>query len=310
MINFTVYTFQFGPIVPGPNTLPFPLEFDPDEVMTRKNDIFENLFADLDELKIYPDKKSTVPLPIEAVHNKNIIMFYLGDPRPVTLIKKEGKRFLNKPDTTSPNCMIIIDNRHDEQRILIQRKRSVFNGNTDKIATMLQQSFNRKLTTEHLYIEIGHEYPPVVFWNYIKSQPQGIKSIKLCIPFPNLPRVAEEIDKVDDIFEQMNSDYHSSMVIQIDAAEGGILTGLDENDPRLQYFLSANAKCGRYALVKAAGRKTYYVCGKKDHMSQSLDDKIAKLTANDFVGDMWGDTYAYVGEQIKDPATTTKISSK
>ena len=310
MTNFTVYTFQFGPIVPGPNSLPFPLEFDPDEVMTRKNEIFETLFADLDALEIYPDKESNVPLPIEAVHNKNIIMFYLGDPKTVTLIKKEGKRFLSKPDTTTPNCMVIIDNRHEEQRILIQRKRDVFNGNTDKIAAMLQQSFNRKLSKEHLYMEIGHEYPPVVFWNYIKSQPQGIKSIKLYIPFPNLPRVAEEIDKVDDVFEQMNSDYHSSMVIQIDAAEGGILTGLDENDPRLQYFLAANAKCGKYALVKAAGRKSYYECGKKDHMSQPLDDKIAKMTANDFAGDIWADTYAYVGEQIKDPAAFAKIATK
>ena len=301
MVNFRVYTYQFGPIVPGPNSLPFPLECDPDEVMKRKNEIFEMLFADLDSLEIYPAKDSTIPLPIEAVHNKSIIMFKLGDPRPVTLIKKEGKRFQDKSDTTSPHCMIIIDNRHNEQRILIQSKRDVFNGNTDRIAAMLQFSFNRKLSKEHLYMEIGHEYPPVVFWNYIKSQPQGIKSIKLCIPFPNLPRVSDEVDNVDKVFEQMNNDYHSSMVIQIDAAEGGVLTGLDENDPRLQYFLAANAKCGRYALVKAAGRKSYYECGKKDHMSQQLDDRIAKMTANDFAGELWDTTYSYVADQIKDP---------
>lgn len=301
MINFRDYTYQFGPIVPGPNSLPFPMDFDPDEVMKRKNEIFEALFADLDALEIYPAKDSTVPLPIEAVHNKNIIMFKLGDPRQVTLIKKEGKRFQDKPDTTSPHCMIILDNRHNEQRILIQCKRNVFNGNTDKIAAMLQLSFNRKLSKEHLYMEIGHEYPPVVFWNYIKSQPQGIKSIRLCIPFPNLPRVSDEVDNVDEIFEKMNNDYHSSMVIQIDAAEGGILTGLDENDPRLQYFLAANAKCGKYALVKAAGRKSYYECGKKDHMTQQLDDRIAKMTANDFAGELWSTTYSYVAEQIKDP---------
>lgn len=298
MINFRVYTYQFGPIVPGPNSLPFPIEFDPDEVMTRKNELFESLFADLDALEIYPDKESMVPLPIEAIYNKNIIMFKLGDPKTVTLIKKEGKRFQDKSDTTSPHCMIIIDNRHGEQRILIQRKRDVFNGNTDKISAMLQFSFNKKLSKEHLYMEIGHEYPPVVFWNYIKSQAQGIKSIKLFIPFPNLPRISDEVDNVDKVFEQMNNDYHSSMVIQIDAAEGGVLTGLDENDPRLQYFLAANAKCGRYALVKAAGRKSYYECGKKDHMSQQLDDRIAKMTANDFAGELWDTTYSYVADQI------------
>lgn len=80
-----------------------------------------------------------------------------------------------------------------------------------------------------------------------------------------------------------------------------MLTGLDENDPRLQYFLAANAKCGRYALVKTAGRKTYCECGKKDHMSQQVDDRVARMTANDFAGELWSTTYSYVAEQIKDP---------
>lgn len=301
MINFPVYTFQFGPIVPAPDSLQFPIDFDPDEVMTRKNQIFENIFADLENLAIYEDKDSTMPLPIEAVRNKEIIMFYLGEPKNINIVKRNAGHFLDTKDTTYPNCMIIIDNRSTMQHIFIQKKKAVFNGNTDKIAEMLQRSFNRVLSKEHLYMEIGHEYPPVAFWNYIKSQPQGIKSIKLWIPFPNLPRIAENIDKVDTVFEQMNNDYHSSMVIQIDAAEGGILTGLDENDPRLKYFLEANAKCGKYAMVKAAGKRAYYPCGKKDHMSQPMEDKMAGYKANDFQGDMFGHEYEYLLDQLKDP---------
>lgn len=300
MTNFTVYTFQFGPIVPAPGDLQFPIEFDPDKVMENKNETFEKLFEDLDNLAIYETKDSTTPLPIEAVRNKEIIMFYLGDPTPITIVKKDGKVFYNKQDTTNPYCMVIIDNRSTMQRIFIQGKKGVFNSNTDRIAEMLQRSFNRVLSKDHLYIEIGHEYPPVAFWNYIKSQPQGIKSVKLWIPFPNLPRVAETVDQVDDVFEKMNSDFHSSMMIQIDAAEGGILTGLDENDPRLKYFLEANAKCGKYAMVKAAGRRAYYPCGKKDHLSQPMDDKVAGYKANDFNGDMFGDEYKFLLEQIAD----------
>lgn len=301
MINFPVYTFQFGPIVPAPDSLQFPLDFDPDEVMARKNTIFEKLFTNMDNLAIYEDWDSTTPLPTEAVRNKEIIMFYLGEPKPISIVRRKNGHFQDTSDTTYPYCMIIIDNRSSMQRIFIQKKRSVFNGNTDKIAEMLEGSFNRILPREHLYMEIGHEYPPVAFWNYVNSQPQGIKSVKLWIPFPNLPRIAENIDKVDDIFERMNKDYHSSMIIQIDAAEGGILTGLDENDPRLKYFLEANAKCGKFAMVKAAGKRAYYPCGKKDHMSQPMDDRVAGYRSDDFSSDMFGDEYRFLLEQLSDP---------
>lgn len=254
MTDFTVYNFHLGTAAQGSSS------FDPDDVMTRRNEIFESLFADFGTLSVYPDLEMSVPLPIEAVHNREIIMFYLGDPG---------------TETGTSNCMVIIDNRRDMECILIQRKRSAFNGNTDKIAEMLQRSFNLRLSHEHLRIHI---------------------------PFPAQPRVAEAIDKVDDVFGKMNR----SMMIRTDAAEDGILTGLDVSDPRLQFFLAANAKSGK--LDMTAGLKTYYDYGNKLHRTRSIDDRIATMTARDFEGGVSSDTYSYVIQQINDPTACAKTA--
>lgn len=102
MVNLPVYTFQFGPIVPAPDSLQFPIDFAPDEVMTRKNQIFEDIFADLENLAIYENKDSTIPLPIKAVRNKEIIMFYLGEPKNINIVKRNGGHFLDTKDTPIP----------------------------------------------------------------------------------------------------------------------------------------------------------------------------------------------------------------
>lgn len=297
MAKFILYTYQFGPIVPGPDSLPFKVDFNTEEVMAKKNELFERLFADFNALCLR-DGKELEDLPLEGANNKQFIIFHLGDPKKVSLDKNVNGKFVKSFDTTSPHCMILIDNRKDVQRIYIEKKRAAFGGNTDRIAKILQSSFNTKLRNEHLYIEIGHEYSENAFWKFIKSKPLGIKSIRFYIPYPNLPRISDQVLDVDEKLVQLNKRHNSQTLLQMDAAKDGILAGLDPEDPTLQRLLKASARSGKYVPVKPVGQKGYTLCGKKSHLSVELPDKISQLKAEDFKGDLFGNNIEYIADLL------------
>ena len=299
MAKFILYTYQFGPIVPGPESIPYPLDFNPDEIMAKKNELFEGLFADFNALCLRDGKESEEqPLPLEGANNKQFIIFHLGDPKKVSLHKNVNGKFVKTFDTTSPHCMILIDNRKDIQRIYIEKKKAAFGGNTDRIARILEHGFNAKLRNEHLYMEIGHEYSENAFWDYIKSKPLGIKSIRFYIPYPNLPRVSDAVLRVDENIVQLNKRHNSQALLQMDAAEGGILAGLTPENADIQGLLSSNARAGKYVPVQPVGQKSYTLCGKKSHLSVDLPDKMSQLTAEDFKDHLFGDNMEYIANHL------------
>lgn len=299
MARFIIYTYQFGPIVPGPDSIHFPLDFNPNEIMAKKNELFEGLFADFNTLCLWDGKESEeLPLPLEGIINKQFISFHLGDPKKVPLEKIVDGKFVKTFDTTSPHCMILIDNRKDIQRIYIEKKKAAFGGNTERIAKILEYSFNAKLRNEHLYMEIGHEYSENTFWDYIKSKPLGIKSIRFYIPYPNLSRVSDAVLRVDENIVQLNKRHNSQTLLQMDAAEGGILAGLTPDNPDIQGLLSSNARAGKYVPVQPVGQKSYTLCGKRSPLSVDLPDKMSQLTAEDFKDHLFGDNMEYIASLL------------
>lgn len=291
MAKFIVYTYQFGPIVPEKQTLPFEPEtpIDTDALMARKGEIFEQIFADFKRVRIFEGKESDPKmLPIEGVNNKRLILFHLGDPKriPLVTISEEGK-FVNSSAPSAPHCLIIIDNRKDVQRIYIEKKQAAFNANTDRIAKALERSFNCQLRKEHLYMKINHEYSSTAFWDFIKSHECGIKSLIFQIPYPNLPRVSDYIKVLKDL----NKSLKCETILKLDAAKEGILSGVTRENPHINGLVEASAQSGATISVKGAGDKNYTLCGKKDRKCVELDNSFSGLTQEDFSNNLFNDSY-------------------
>lgn len=291
MAKFIVYTYQFGPIVPDKQMLPFEPEtpIDADALMARKGEIFEQIFADFKRVRIFEGKESEPKmLPIEGVNNKQFILFHLGDPKQIDLeeISEEGK-FVHSSAPSAPHCLIIIDNRKDVQRIYIEKKRAAFNANTDSIAKILERSFNCQLRKEHLYMKINHEYSSTAFWKFIQSRPHGIKSIIFKIPYPNLGRISDTRRLLAEVNRSVNSD----ATLKLEAAKRGILSGVTPDNPYISGLVEASAQSGAIISVKGAGDKGYTKCGEKEHKNMDLPERISNLTQEDFSnGNLFNDT--------------------
>lgn len=290
MAKFFVYTYQFGPIVPEEQTLPFEPEtpIDADALMARKGEIFEQIFADFKRVRIFEGRESDPKvLPIEGVNNKRFIIFHLGDPKQIHLdtISEEG-RFVHSSALSVPHCLIIIDNRKDVQRIYIEKKRGAFNANTDRIAETLERSFNCQLRKEHLYMKINHEYSSTAFWNFIRSRQHGIKSLIFQIPYPNLPRVSDYIK----ILQELNKSLKCETRLKLDAAKGGILSEVTRENPHINGLVEASAQSGATISVKGAGDKNYTSCGKRDRKWVELDNSFSRFTKEDFRNDLFNDS--------------------
>ena len=291
MAKFIVYTYQFGPIVPDKQMLPFEPEtpIDADALMARKGEIFEQIFADFKRVRIFEGKESDPKmLPIEGVNNKQFILFHLGDPKQIAIeeISEEGK-FVHSSAPSAPHCLIIIDNRKDVQRIYIEKKRAAFNANTDSIAKALERSFNCQLRKEHLYMKINHEYSSTAFWKFIQSRPHGIKSIIFKIPYPNLGRISDTRRLLAEVNKSVNSD----ATLKLEAAKRGILSGVTPDNPYISGLVEASAQSGAIISVKGAGDKGYTKCGEKEHKNMDLPERISNLTQEDFSnGNLFNDT--------------------
>lgn len=290
MAKFIVYTYQFGPIVPEKHTLPFEPEtpIDTDALMARKGEIFEQIFADFKRVHIFEGRKSYPKmLPIEGVNNKQFIIFHLGDPKRIHLetISEEG-RFVHSFAASAPHCLIIIDNRKDVQRIYIEKKRGAFNANTDRIAENLEGSFNCQLRKEHLYMKINHEYSSTAFWDFIQSHECGIKSLIFQIPYPNLPRVSDYIK----ILKELNKSLKCETRLKLEAAKGGILSGVTRENPHINGLVEASAHSGATISVKGAGDKNYTPCGKKDRKWVELGNDFSRLTQENFSSGLFNDS--------------------
>lgn len=295
MAKFIIYTYQFSPLL----TL-FDTVEESTAAMERKNEIFEELFTDFKSLRITQGEGSAKrTYPLEGVNNKQFILFHIGDPKRVPLHKIVDGKFVDTSDTTSPHCMVLIDNRKDVQRIYIEKKMSAFRGKTDRIAKILQENFNVLLAEKHLRLDIGNEYREQVFWNYISMHAKEIQSIEFFIPYPNLPRVSEY---VEEVLNEMQVDYNCSLNVRMNAPGNGRMSLPDQSDKRMRYFVTADARSGVPIKVKRYGERGFSECGKNVYQSMDLPDNVSQLKEDDFNSSQREATIAYLTNLLKEDA--------
>ena len=160
-----------------------------DENMARHQELFQEFFEGEDE----PNRK----------HGDQVFFVNHGGYYPAKIMMNQGGIImlrLQKDKTheyevgykmhsqkEQPSCMIIIDNRHEQQRVLIERSKDVFAPST--IARMMEVTIGKWMTQKY---RVGLRMPLVFkkdqFWNVIEEFQNGVKKLEFDFPYPNMAR--------------------------------------------------------------------------------------------------------------------------
>jgi len=201
MADFVLYSYQCHPehteVDPGKSLLS---EFEvqenrrADENMARHQALFQEFFDGEDE----PNRKQGDQ--VYFLHNGGYyvakVMMSQGG---VILLRLQKERtreyemgFKMLKQKEQPSCMIIIDNRFEQQRVLIEHKKDVFAPST--IARMMEANIGGWMTKKY---RVGMEMPLVYkkdqFWSVVEEFKNCIKKLVFDFPYPNMARPMEKL---------------------------------------------------------------------------------------------------------------------
>ena len=245
MSTFVVYTYQFAPKVKDLEQYSelFPdKDVSPDKIMEKKQETFQSLF---DEGSAFTFTVGNETFNHRILLNAGgIIMLKIANNKKIL----HEENFVVKSIDDQPSSIVIIDNRKDCQSIAIQDKRSSFSS-TDQIAGIMKRSFNAVLWRRLLVVDIRRRLEEKSFWQLVGHYPSGIKAVRFGIPYPNLPRVS---DNVRDLFKDMAKEFGANSKYEIDAIEGQSLR-LNESNEYLRELVHVSSESGNDIMVQPVG---------------------------------------------------------
>ena len=117
-----------------------------------------------------------------------------------------------------PSSLIIIDNRFEQQRILIERNKNTFQPRT--IAKLLEKNIGAQLAKDRVGIEIPLVFRKERFWEIVKDYERGIKKIIFDFPYPNMAR---PMDKLGASLKKFGVDVRGKVRVEATAQRNDIL---------------------------------------------------------------------------------------
>jgi|GEM_PF-2571006 len=144
----------------------------------------ENCLAFFVGGKRYPFK---VLMPRMDEKGDGIIMI-----RVAKLTKKNREHnFMRGSWIDEPSALVIIDNRHDQQRVLIENTRTW--PDTDVLRNIIKSALNEKLKVYRLLMIIEPIWRKTEFWNTVRRYKGHIRSIQFEVGYPNMGRTGDKV---------------------------------------------------------------------------------------------------------------------
>lgn len=201
MADFILYSYQCHPIhieVDAKKPIINP-EFDEkcnreaDEAMVRHQEIFNEIF-NTPEINNFKKDDNLYLLHRGSYYGGKIVMNRDG----VIMLRLQRSKIkeyeLNYQIVThkeEPSSLIIIDNRFEQQRILIENNRNTFLPKT--IATILEKNIGAQLKRYRVGIKVPLVYRKEAFWSIVKEYDKSVKKFILDFPYPNMARPMEKL---------------------------------------------------------------------------------------------------------------------
>lgn len=284
MSDFILYSYQCNPIHvevdPKTNMLPEFYEEEnmkADANMARHQDYVQELFdtdEDIPNLKrgdtMYFLHRGNYYGGKIVMNQGNVIMLRLQKTR----FHEYELDFQMVIQQEQPSSMIIIDNRHEQQRILIERNANTFAPKT--IASILEKNIGSWLKQNY---SLGFRVPLVFrkseFWSVVQEHHNGIKKLIFDFPYPNMAR---PMDKLGASLKKFGVDVRGKvrLVTQAQKKDFLVIEPQDRNedlDEIVSYLSEVGAPVDIYLV---SGRKVK--CYSKDNpIVIGINDKIAEF---------------------------------
>lgn len=165
-----------------------------DENMARHQELFQDFFDGEEDLnrkhgdQVYFQHNGGYYVAKIMLNQGGVILLRLQKDR----IREYEIGFKMLKQKEQPSSMIIIDNRHEQQRVLIEHKKDVFAPST--IARMMEGTIGGWLTKKY---RVGLKMPLVYkkdqFWSVVEEHRNGIKKLVFNFPYPNMARPMDKL---------------------------------------------------------------------------------------------------------------------
>lgn len=244
-----MYTYQFSPIVNKQFDL-FENSVSVEERMSKKQD-YLNEFLNNQTLRF--SYRGRVYQHRILFADSGIYIIRIANSRNLHIEHDFKKTYIEN----SPSSVVIIDNRNDVQRVLIEDNSSQFS-NTDVVKKVLYRTFSNFFNDKGLEFDIQKEYQVSEFWDYIKKYPNSIKLIRFQLSYPNLPRVTQCIS---ELIKETSKSVNSHLTkIELNAGADKQLH-ISEDNETINDLNQASANSGQPIILKVSGIKSHISTG-------------------------------------------------
>lgn len=269
MAKFNIYTYQFSP-VPLQTNLFEVSRPSLRECMNNKHQIFTEVLNGENLRLTYRNKV----YPHRLLHaNNDVYVLQIANRKSIVL----EQDFQRTSIDNAPSVFVIIDNRENGQRILIEDDMAF--SDTSVIQNILLSSFKCILASSGLVIRIEKEYDRSEFWNVVDAHPEAITMVRFQMMYPNLPRISQHIhDLLRDASENVNS-HNTSLELK---AEPGTTLILSRDNEQLNDLNNASADSGCVTKLKINGLRSFVSTGQTTKNIE-IDNLEAELNNPDFL---------------------------
>lgn len=248
MSRYSIFTFQFSPIEQRDACLPG-MSIEVERNFAKKNEILDKVLTDGFPFVL---RKQTYP------HQK----VYLKDSVLILQLAHSGfimqeNDFSRKKLPNSPSCYVIIDNRKNKQRVYIEDRTMAFQ-DTRFTASIIENSINKQLKSYGLSVSLSGEYESSEFWRFAKDHVGKIKMLRFSFPYPNLPRVTDQIDKA--IIKAGLSVNSKETTLELRSGRNESLDIKKSNKP-LKNLVNAMSESGRPIICSTGAKSKYTTIG-------------------------------------------------
>lgn len=205
MSDFILYSYQCNPLhveIDSHRPSTIPTEYDEeenrraDENMARHQELFQEFFDTGEECS--HKWGGNVYLLHEGSYYKTKILMSQGGIIMLRLQKDKLHEYESDYEMLiqkeQPSSMIIIDNRFEQQRIIIERKKDTFAPST--IAKMLEKNIGAWMSKKYrVGVRVRLIYRKDQFWSVVEEYKNGIKKLVFDFPYPNMARPMEKLGK-------------------------------------------------------------------------------------------------------------------
>ena len=244
------------------------MSIDVDANFVRKNEILDDILSDNFSFVL---RRQTYPHKVVFSEN-SIVVFQLAHSGSIM----QENDFSRKKLPNSPSCFIIIDNRKNRQRIYIEDRTVAFQ-DPRFTASIIENTLNRQLKQYGLSLSLTGEFEPSEFWGFAKDHIGRIKMVRFSFPYPNLPRVTNQIDKA--IVKAGLSVNSKETTLELKAGKNECLD-IKKSNKLLKNLVNASSESGSPIICSTGSKRKHVTIGKA---LRSLDIDMEEVLTSDLI---------------------------